>query len=169
MPAALRNKLGLQPGDRILSLNGQSVGQGQNDAQLLEQARREGQVKLEGNSQAGKPEAMNFTQTPAEVFRFIEMLKSEMETISGVNSVARGNPEASLKSGTALALVQSMALQFISGLQQQYVQLVEDVGTGLISMLRDFAQVPRIAMIAGKANQSYIAEEFSGDDLSQSR
>ena len=46
-PAALRNKLGLQPGDRILSLNGQNVGQGQSDAQLLEQARREGQVKLE--------------------------------------------------------------------------------------------------------------------------
>lgn len=122
---------------------------------------------IEGNPQAGKPEPINFTQSPAEVFRLIDMLKSEMETISGVNSVARGNPEASLKSGTALALVQSMALQFISGLQQQYVQLVEDVGTGLISMLRDFAQVPRIAMIAGKANQSYIAEEFSGDDLSQ--
>ena len=46
-PAALRTKLGLQPGDRIVSLNGQAVGQGQNDAQLLEQARREGQVKLE--------------------------------------------------------------------------------------------------------------------------
>lgn len=46
-PAALRNKLGLQPGDRILSLNGQTVGSGQSEAQLLEQARREGQVKLE--------------------------------------------------------------------------------------------------------------------------
>ena len=46
-PAALRSKLGLQPGDRIMSLNGQTVGQGQSDAQLLEQARREGQVKLE--------------------------------------------------------------------------------------------------------------------------
>lgn len=46
-PAALRSKLGLQPGDRIVSLNGQAVGQGQSDAQLLEQARREGQVKLE--------------------------------------------------------------------------------------------------------------------------
>lgn len=46
-PAALRSKLGLQPGDRIMSLNGQAVGQGQNDAQLLEQARREGQVKIE--------------------------------------------------------------------------------------------------------------------------
>ena len=46
-PAALRNKLGLQPGDRIVSLNGQTVGQGQSDAQLLEQAKRDGQVKLE--------------------------------------------------------------------------------------------------------------------------
>ena len=44
---ALRNKLGLQPGDRIMSLNGQTVGQGQTEAQLLEQARREGQVRLE--------------------------------------------------------------------------------------------------------------------------
>lgn len=46
-PAALRNKLGLRTGDRILSLNGQSVGQGQSDVQLLEQAKREGKVKIE--------------------------------------------------------------------------------------------------------------------------
>ena len=46
-PAALRSRLGLRPGDRILSLNGQSVGQGQSDVQLLEQARQAGQVKLE--------------------------------------------------------------------------------------------------------------------------
>ncbi|MCM1935670.1 type II secretion system protein N [Acinetobacter radioresistens] len=46
-PAALRSKLGLRPGDRIMSLNGQPVGQGQSDIQLLEQARREGQVKIE--------------------------------------------------------------------------------------------------------------------------
>lgn len=46
-PAALRSQLGLQAGDRIISVNGQAVGQGQNDAQLLQQARREGQVKLE--------------------------------------------------------------------------------------------------------------------------
>lgn len=46
-PTALRNKLGLRPGDRIVSLNGQTVGQGQTDVQLLEQARRAGQVKIE--------------------------------------------------------------------------------------------------------------------------
>lgn len=46
-PAFLRSKLGLRPGDRVLSLNGQSVGQGQSDAQLLEQAKREGKVRIE--------------------------------------------------------------------------------------------------------------------------
>ena len=46
-PAALKNTLGLRAGDRILSVNGQRVGQGQNDVQLLEQARRDGQVKIE--------------------------------------------------------------------------------------------------------------------------
>jgi hypothetical protein len=122
---------------------------------------------IEGNANAGKPEALNLTQTPPEIFNFLKMLEQAQETISGVNSVARGNPEASLKSGTALALVQSMALQYISGLQQQYIRLVEDVGTALIMMLKDFASVPRVAMIAGNDNKSYVAKEFSGDDLSQ--
>jgi hypothetical protein len=122
---------------------------------------------IEGNANAGKPEAMNLTSTPPEIFNFLKMLETAQETISGVNSVARGNPEASLKSGTALALVQSMALQYISGLQQQYIRMVEDVGTALIMMLKDFASVPRVAMIAGNDNKSYVAHEFSGDDLSQ--
>lgn len=122
---------------------------------------------IEGNAQAGKPESMNLTQTPAEIFNFLKMLETQMETISGINSVSRGNPEASLKSGAALALVQSMSLQFMSGLQSQYIQLLEDVGTGLINMLKDFASVPRIAMIAGKSNRAYVEREFSGDDLEQ--
>lgn len=125
-----------------------------------------GMTMIEGNA-GFKPEPINFTQTPPETFNFLKMLESQMETISGVNSVARGNPEASLKSGAALALVQSMSLQFMSGLQQSYVQMIEDVGIGLIKMLQDFAEVPRIAMIAGKDNRVYVKKEFSGQDLDQ--
>lgn len=121
---------------------------------------------MEYNPQVGPPSPVNFTQTPPEVFNFIQMLERVMETISGVNSVARGNPESSLKSGTALALVQSVALQYMSGLQQSYVRMIEDVGTGIIYMLRDFAEVPRIAMIAGIRDQVYM-KEFVGDDLEQ--
>lgn len=120
---------------------------------------------IEYNQQAGKPEALQLTSTPAEIFNFIKQLIGDMETISGVNSVARGNPEASLKSGNALALIQSQSLQFISGLQQQYVHLIEDVGTGLINMLKDFAASPRVAAIVGKNMKSEM-REFTGDDIS---
>lgn len=121
---------------------------------------------IEYNAQLGKPEALNLTSTPPEVFNFLQQLIKEMETISGVNSVARGNPPDNLKSGNALALVQSMALQYMSGLQQSYVQLIEDVGTGLIKMLQRFASVPRIALIVGKSNRTEM-KEFTGDDISQ--
>lgn len=117
---------------------------------------------IEGNA---KPEPLNLTETPAEVFKFIDMLNQASETISGVNSVARGNPEASLKSGTSLALVQSMALQFISGLQQSYVGLIEDCGTAVINMLKDFAKTPKIVALVGRNNRSYL-KEFTGENIS---
>lgn len=119
---------------------------------------------MEYDGKAGKPEALNLTQTPAEIFNFMQMLEKLMETLSGVNSVARGNPEASLKSGAALALVQSMAIQFSQNLQRAYAQLVEDVGTGTINILKDFAATPRVAAIAGKSNRPML-REFVGDDL----
>lgn len=121
---------------------------------------------LEYDSKVGKPEALNLTATPPEIFRFIQNLEQSMETVSGVNSVTRGNPEASLKSGAALALVQSMAIQFSQGLQQSYSQLLESVGTATVNLLRDFAEVPRVAMIAGKGSRS-LMREFTGDDLAQ--
>ncbi|WP_343581666.1 type II secretion system protein N [Acinetobacter sp.] len=46
-PSNLKNNLGLRSGDRILSINGQTVGQGLNEVQLLEQVRREGHAKIE--------------------------------------------------------------------------------------------------------------------------
>jgi hypothetical protein len=116
---------------------------------------------IEGNA---KPEPLNLTETPAEVFKFLDMLIQASETISGVNSVARGNPEPSLKSGTALALVQSMSLQFISGLQQSYVKLIEDSGTSLINMLKDFAHTPKVVALVGKNNRSYL-KEFTGEQI----
>ena len=119
---------------------------------------------IEYNAQMGKPESMNLTQTPKEVFDFLNLLERTMETISGINSVSRGNPEASLKSGSALALVQSMSIQYMSNLQQAYVHLIEDVGSNLIKMLQRFAAVPRVAMIGGKKNRT-LMKEFTGDDL----
>lgn len=119
---------------------------------------------IEYDPKTGKPESLNLTSTPPEIFNFINQLEHLGETISGVNSVARGNPEASLKSGAALALVQSMAIQFSMGLQRSYAALVEDLGTGTINILKTFAAVPRVAAISGKSNRPMM-KEFTGDSL----
>jgi hypothetical protein len=122
---------------------------------------------VEINPGSQPPQPLNLTKTSQETYSFLQMLERSMEVISGINSVARGNPDPkqNLRSGNALALVQSQALQFISGLQQSYIYLIEDVGTNLVQLLKDFASVPRIAQIAGKSNATYM-KEFTGDDLS---
>lgn len=111
-----------------------------------------------------KPEPLNLTQTPAEVFNMLNKLEATMETISGVNSVARGNPEANLRSGNALALIQAQAIQFISGLQHSYIKLMEKVGTSTIKMLQEFAETPRVAAIVGSGKKAWL-KEFKADDL----
>jgi hypothetical protein len=120
---------------------------------------------IEANLQAGGVTPLNLTNTPKEIFDFIQMLEKAIETVSSVNSVTRGNPDPNLRSANALALVQSMTLQFMSGLQQSYVSLIEDVGTGIVNILKDHAAVPRVATIVGKNNRSYL-KEFTGKDLS---
>lgn len=124
----------------------------------------EGMQFIKYNPAFGKPEPLQLTATSPEVYQMMTILEKAMETISGVNSVARGNPEQSLRSGNALALVQSQALQYVSGLQSSYIRLLEDVGTGIIHLLQDFANVPRVAAIAGFNNATEM-KEFKSDDI----
>ncbi len=119
---------------------------------------------LEYDSKLGPPQPLNLTQTPKEIFEFITMLRDFDQTISGVNAVARGNASPQL-SGAAMALLQSTALQFQAGVQQSYNQIVEDVGTGTIHLLADFATTKRVAYIVGKHNRSFL-KEFNGEDIS---
>ena len=116
------------------------------------------------DSKNGKPEVLEMLRTPPELFNFTNMLIQMLETLSGLNSVVRGNPEASLKSGAALALVASQAVQFNSGLQQSYAQLCEDVGMGIVDILKEYGNTPRIAEIAGKSNRHYI-KYFKGEEI----
>jgi hypothetical protein len=117
------------------------------------------------NSQAGKPEVLKLLETPAEIPKMIPMLIQDMQVLSGINAVQRGQPDPSLKSGTALAMVQSMAIQFNSVIQGAYTALVEDCGTAIIKILQKRAAEPRVAMISGK-NKSYEMRSFTGQDLS---
>lgn len=119
---------------------------------------------IEYDKDVGPPSALQLTKSSNESYQLISTLEKVMETISGINSVARGNPEASLKSGTALALIQSQAIQFMSGLQGNYIQLLEDSSTFIINLLKTFADEPRVIAIAGISNTSRM-KQFNNDDI----
>jgi hypothetical protein len=57
-----------------------------------------------------------------------------------------------------------MALQFISGLQNNYVKLIEDLGGSLINILKDYAKTPKTVALVGKNNKALL-KEFVGDDI----
>lgn len=119
---------------------------------------------IEFDPEIGPPQALQLTKSSSESYNLINILEKTMETLSGINSVARGNPEASLKSGTALALIQSQAIQFMSGLQGNYIQLLEDSSTFIINLLKEFADEPRVIAIAGISNTSRM-KQFNNDDI----
>jgi hypothetical protein len=121
---------------------------------------------IEYDPAVGPPSVMEMPMASDGYYKALQKLQQDMETISGVNSVSRGNPEASLKSGSALALVQSMAIQFHAPLQRSYIAMLEDVGTATINILKDFADEPRMIQIAGKRNKGIFKQAFSKDDLS---
>lgn len=111
---------------------------------------------------------LTLTRTAPELFKFNEYLDNKQGQLMGINPTVRGNPEANLKSGSALALVDSKAMQFLSGLQESYNQLLEGFGTTIIEVLQEYADEPRIAAIAGKGNRSYLRQfKYTKDDINQ--
>lgn len=134
----------------------------QRGSDLTHQALPGGLNIVEGNS---KPEALQLTATAPETYKFAQMLEQMGETQSGINSVTRGNPEASLRSGNSLALVQSMSLQFQNTFQRNYVRFLEDIGSNLIEILKDFANTPKLIAIVGRNKRSFM-KQFTGDMIS---
>lgn len=121
-------------------------------------------IEYDTTNGGNAPHGLNLTQTPVEVFQMMDHLIHDLETISGINSVVRGNPEASLKSGAALALVQNQALAYMNKLQKSYKHLVENVGTGAIRVFQNYATSERTISISGKHHQSSM-RHFDATDL----
>lgn len=119
---------------------------------------------LKYNPTAGKPEALQLTLTAKETYAFLQQIVQRMNVIAGINDVVRGQPEESLKSGAALALMASQAIHFNSVLQQAYVEAMSKIATDLIHLLQDNADSTRIGLIAGEADRAYVGE-FSGQSV----
>jgi len=83
----------------------------------------------------------------------------------GINKVTQGRIEQKL-SGSAMALLQQMAIQFSQTLQHNYAMALEALGTSILELIKTNADTERVALIAGKANRSRLIS-FKGDDLAE--
>lgn len=111
-----------------------------------------------------KLEALQLTKTAAETFTFKDHLKQDMQELSGVNSVERGAPDPSLKSGVALALVQAQSLEFQGDMVKSRGKLRGKVGTVMTRLFKTKVKLPRAAAIVGKGERSHL-KELKGADI----
>lgn len=111
-----------------------------------------------------KPEALILNKLPPEWQMLANFIIQRMESISGVNSVARGNTEGKDFSGAAMALLQSMAINFNNGLMRAVSRLAEDDSNDVIQLTQDFASEKRLGMIIGQNNR-YMMREYSAADV----
>lgn len=113
---------------------------------------------------ATEPKAISFVSTPAESYKLSEIIQSLMQVVSGINATARGNPEASLKSGNSLALMLAQSIQFALELQKGFAQLASDVGTCTINNLQTFATAPMLSLVGGGQRANSI-KEFKAQEI----
>lgn len=113
---------------------------------------------------ANMPQALQLTGSSPESYKMLQGLEGVAQTLSGVNSTTRGNPEASLKSGNSLALMLSISIASADSIQKNYAAAAADLATIVIHNLQQFAGEPRIAYVGGVSKKAY-AKEFCSKDI----
>jgi hypothetical protein len=116
------------------------------------------------NPEAGKPEILDLAKTTPDAFNFLNILKSDLNNLSGISAVTQGQIPSANMSGAAMAFQNSMSLQFLNELQKNRVFSQEKQANLVISCYQDFAKAPRVAAIAGKSNEAYM-QTFDQKDL----
>ncbi len=112
------------------------------------------------------PRPLQLSAITKDSYEVPQRLEHIMEGISGMNSVVRGDPDSALKaaSGRALGLLQAMAVQFNSGLQDSYQQLLKDCGNMILRILRSFAKTDRVTQLVGR-DKAIRLSQWNGDSF----
>lgn len=110
------------------------------------------------------PQAIQLTKSAPETFKVIEMVVKDLETITGINAVARGNAPADW-SGAMGALIQQQAIIFQSALAESRESAIATAGNIHVDMIQRYAHAPQVAEIAGKGKR-YALMSFNADSMS---
>lgn len=123
----------------------------------------QGQVLLKYNPGVGKPEALNFTSTPPEVINGMDNAVGSMERISGVNAVARGDPQASLRTGPALAIVKASSVETSIDFQESLRRYYDKSASALLVIFQTFATEEVKVSVTGQTGA--LTDSVKGSDI----
>lgn len=96
------------------------------------------------------PQALQLAAQANGILDYYQVLNRKDETLSGVNSVTRGDPESSLKSGKALGIVQAAAVQFQSALAASFASFLQAIGNFMLYVFRKYVTSERVTQIVGE-------------------
>jgi hypothetical protein len=116
------------------------------------------------NPQAGRVEALNLMPNLDQIAKMMQVFSSLGEKIAGVQSLLRDGAEGEM-SGKAIALVKSMAVQFMSSFQQSVVEQHEAVGNCLIWLRKNFSTGKQKIAKLGTDHAQEVIEYDAGETL----
>lgn len=119
---------------------------------------------LTKNPASEPPKVIQFEPMPEATKWFLEYLHKRHESISGLNSVARGDPGSNISSGQMAALFHSIAIEYQSGRQASLDAYRTRSANLKLDMVHMYADAPFVAEIAGVDERPYLVE-FTKDDL----
>ena len=110
-----------------------------------------------------KPEVVNLAKVSGDAMQFAAECIRWMRQRVALNDVVMGEPSNGMPA-QAMALLHAQAIQFHSKLQQNYQRMVERVRTGMLRVLKRYANTQRVALITGKSSE-WALREFKAQDL----
>jgi hypothetical protein len=117
--------------------------------------------------QVDKLQPLQMTRTAPETYGYIDKLESKKQQQTGSTSGVLAQQASQGASGSSMALVDSKAIQYNSGIQRSYFRLLSRCMTKLVGILRAYADTPRVARIVGKMQAQGLKEfKYTGEDLS---
>lgn len=112
----------------------------------------------------GKPEPMQLTSTPPEVYNFAQMLSKNIAEVSMINDTLRGNPPPNVSSGAMAATLSANALEFLNNASKTLLLGMEKAFNIAINCYKKFATVEQIIDIVGEGQIAFV-KEFKSQDL----
>jgi len=106
----------------------------------------------------GKPEPLQWPQTPGEAWKFNEVMDNELLAMANLNPTLTGNPPANVTSGAFAATLQASSIEFMQPWAKPFYRFAESGMYYCLENYRKLAPEGFLIAIAGPGNTSHVRE-----------